>query len=234
MLGHEVPNGDCVQRLGEDSIIGRLIQVCCDDLFPLTVVESGIIEAKRVSASLRFRYLKKQRSQRGASLSGRTRGGKNQFQLVEMAFEGKQISRSEQNEFQLVESVVLGRSAGNGKRAQTIQQQRPAESDVICSPPSICFLHQTTKQIIPPSLGRNAYRSFNKTVELRQVVRQQGESQAAFREVLATLRVNEPTVDHWRLLYSRIWTALPDDEVARFDGALRIFPVNERVREYNT
>jgi len=44
--------------------------------------------------------------------------------------------------------------------------------------------------------GRNAYRAFSKTVELKEVVRQQGEDQASFREALDGLRFNNPTAAH--------------------------------------
>ncbi|KAK3896343.1 PIF1-like helicase-domain-containing protein, partial [Staphylotrichum tortipilum] len=41
--------------------------------------------------------------------------------------------------------------------------------------------------------GRNAYLAFARTVELKQVVRQQGDAQAGFRDALEGLRHNNPT-----------------------------------------
>lgn len=41
--------------------------------------------------------------------------------------------------------------------------------------------------------GRLAYLAFNKTIELKVVVRQQGDKQAAFRDALEGLRNNNPT-----------------------------------------
>ena len=81
--------------------------------------------------------------------------------------------------------------------------------------------------------GREAYRAFGHIVELKQVVRQQGDDQAAFSEALNGLRQNNPTIEQWRLLSSRVQSTLPAEEVASFDGALRIYPLNSRVNEYN-
>ena len=81
--------------------------------------------------------------------------------------------------------------------------------------------------------GRNAYLQFNKTVVLRQVVRQQGDDQAAFRLALKGLRNNKPEVNHWRQLCSRLQSALSFQEVSSFDDAVRIYPTNAQVKEYN-
>ncbi|KAF5578398.1 ATP-dependent DNA helicase PIF1 [Fusarium pseudoanthophilum] len=81
--------------------------------------------------------------------------------------------------------------------------------------------------------GRNAYHAFDKTVELKQIVRQQGDEQAPFRDALQGLRRGRPTVQHWRLLSSRVKSKLTEEEVATFDDALRIFPTNLQVREFN-
>jgi hypothetical protein len=82
--------------------------------------------------------------------------------------------------------------------------------------------------------GRNAYHAFNKTVELKQVIRQQGDDQATFREALDGLRFNNPTAAHWGLLSSRLQMNLSPEEVKTFDSALRIYPTNHQVDAYNT
>ena len=52
--------------------------------------------------------------------------------------------------------------------------------------------------------GRNVYRALNRTVELKEVVRQQGDAQAGFRDALEGLRYNNPTIQQWRLLSTRV------------------------------
>jgi hypothetical protein len=82
-------------------------------------------------------------------------------------------------------------------------------------------------------VGRNAYRAFSRTVELKEVVRQQGPEQAAFRDALEGLRHNNPTHNQWRLLSTRVQSALTLEEVRSFDNALRIYPRNVMVNDYN-
>ncbi|KAF6834321.1 mitochondrial dna helicase [Colletotrichum plurivorum] len=86
--------------------------------------------------------------------------------------------------------------------------------------------------------GRNVYRLFDKTIELDTIVRQQGDSQAAFREAafraaLDQLRTSTVTVDTWRLLCTRARAMLRPQEVQQFDDALRIYFTNAEVNEYN-
>jgi hypothetical protein len=45
--------------------------------------------------------------------------------------------------------------------------------------------------------GRTAYYAFNKTVEWKEMVRQQGDEQASCKAVLDGLRFNNPTFSHW-------------------------------------
>lgn len=81
--------------------------------------------------------------------------------------------------------------------------------------------------------GRNAYYAFNKTVELTQIHRQQGNEQAPFRLALEGLRNNQPTLEDWELLCSRVQSRQSLEEVASFDGAIRIYPTNQQVINYN-
>ena len=58
-------------------------------------------------------------------------------------------------------------------------------------------------------------------MELKEVVRQQGEDQASFREAL-------------ELLSSRLQMHFTPEEIKTFDSALRIYPTNKQVEDYNT
>jgi ATP-dependent DNA helicase PIF1 len=82
-------------------------------------------------------------------------------------------------------------------------------------------------------VGRNAYLSFDKSVFLTTVQRQQGEDQALFRQALEELRRAKVSVSSWELLTSRCAIKLPPAKVEAFDNALRIFPIKAQVDEYN-
>lgn len=82
-------------------------------------------------------------------------------------------------------------------------------------------------------VGRNVYLSFDKSVFLSTVQRQQGEDQAPFRQALQELRQAKVSVSSWELLTSRCAIKLPPAEVEAFNNALRIFPVKAQVEEYN-
>lgn len=88
---------------------------------------------------------------------------------------------------------------------------------------------------VPEKAGRVAYLQFTKTVELTQLMRQDGDDEEArgFREALEGLRNNNPTRRHWEVLSRRVQTALPHSEVVFFDRAVRIYPTNAQVKEYN-
>jgi ATP-dependent DNA helicase PIF1 len=94
------------------------------------------------------------------------------------------------------------------------------------------FLDDTLSNVVDIK-GRNAYLQFNKTVVLRQVVRQQGNDQAAFRVALEGLRSCCPSVDNWQVLCTRVQSALSIAEVKSFDEAIRIFPTNAQVKQQN-
>lgn len=89
------------------------------------------------------------------------------------------------------------------------------------------------KRSVAEVKGKACYDAFTLSIELKAVVRQRGEAQAGFREALDGLRNSNPTVDHWPLLSTRIQAALPLAEVETFKDALRIFPTNGAVGEYN-
>ena len=81
--------------------------------------------------------------------------------------------------------------------------------------------------------GRNAYESLNQTIELTVAQRQRGVGQEPFRKALEGLRYNQPTLRQWELLCTRVRSNLTADEVALFDEAIRIFPTNRQVTNYN-
>ena len=81
--------------------------------------------------------------------------------------------------------------------------------------------------------GRNAYEALNQTIELTVAQRQRGADQEAFRAALEGLRNSQPTVEHWELLCTRVRCELTAEEVALFDEAIRIFPTNQQVTNYN-
>jgi hypothetical protein len=82
-------------------------------------------------------------------------------------------------------------------------------------------------------VGRNAYLSFDKSVFLTTIQRQQGEDQAPFRRALEELRKADVSVPSWELLASRCSVKLSPEEVGSFADALRIYPTKAQVVEYN-
>lgn len=84
------------------------------------------------------------------------------------------------------------------------------------------------KHIAPSKCARrcrNAHYSFERSVELQQVVRQQGGEQALYRQALERLRFNQPSVDDWRLLSTRTYLT----GIITFDDAIRIYLTNAQV-----
>lgn len=81
--------------------------------------------------------------------------------------------------------------------------------------------------------GANCYASFEKSVFLRTVQRQQGEDQAPFRTALVELREIKVSVPSWGLLSTRCAVKLPPDVVSGFATALRIYPKRAQVDKYN-
>ncbi|KAG6238494.1 hypothetical protein E4U24_007136, partial [Claviceps purpurea] len=77
--------------------------------------------------------------------------------------------------------------------------------------------------------GRELYRRFLTTVELSQVVRQQRDSQAAFRQALQGLRI----VADWQLLTTRVRASLTHADAESFRDAVHIYPTKARVAEHN-
>lgn len=84
-------------------------------------------------------------------------------------------------------------------------------------------------------LAQRLYKRFDRSITLTKITRQQGAEQAAFRTALSHLRRNRVTVDDWKLFASRIQAKLrtTNEDLSRFDLAIRIYPKKEQVRLYN-
>ena len=83
--------------------------------------------------------------------------------------------------------------------------------------------------------GQQLYRSFDRTVRLTQVMRQQGEDDISirFRAALSELRVGKLSKESWELLCTRVENQLSPDEVSSFDNALRLYFTKIEVYERN-
>ena len=68
--------------------------------------------------------------------------------------------------------------------------------------------------------GQHLYNQFNKTIVLDVIMRQQGDSQAQFRDALGRLRDGESTANDWNLLSKRCRVSLPVDERDSFESAV--------------
>ena len=89
----------------------------------------------------------------------------------------------------------------------------------------------------PESLkGHYLYLGFNRTIRLTEVMRQQGEDERSvkFRQALSELRVSELSKESWELFCTRIANQLPPPEVVAFETALRLYFINEEVRDENS
>jgi hypothetical protein len=94
----------------------------------------------------------------------------------------------------------------------------------------------TTKPIGPIAIkGQGLYQYFDRTIQLTEVMRQQGEDETAirFRTALSELRESKLSESSWELLCTRVQNQLLPDEVAQFRSALRLYFTNEEVRERN-
>ena len=96
-------------------------------------------------------------------------------------------------------------------------------------------LFSDSKKTVDDVQGRKVYRSFDKTVELDVIMRQQGDSkeQQDFRDALQGLRSSRVTREHWETLTSRVQSKLTPTEVATFDTALRIYGKKSDVNDFN-
>jgi hypothetical protein len=80
------------------------------------------------------------------------------------------------------------------------------------------------------------YKKFSKTITLEIVKRQGGEDQEAivFRTALSNVRMGRSTFKDWQLLSYRVASKvrLTDEDLTRFETALRIYQKREEVKSY--
>jgi ATP-dependent DNA helicase PIF1 len=83
--------------------------------------------------------------------------------------------------------------------------------------------------------SQQLYRSFDQTVRLTQVIRQQGEDDISirFRVALGELRIGKLSKESWELLCTRVENQLSPGEVSSFDNALRLYFTKDEVYEQN-
>ncbi|KAK1912952.1 hypothetical protein P3342_004888 [Pyrenophora teres f. teres] len=100
-------------------------------------------------------------------------------------------------------------------------------------------IYNTSK---PPSessdvtLGKSLYKEFNRTITLDIIKRQTGNDakSQAFRLALNNLRVNKVSRQDWALLTGRVRVKLQGNEdLIRFEDAIRIFAYKDDVKAYN-
>ena len=72
-----------------------------------------------------------------------------------------------------------------------------------------------------------------KSVFLRTVQRQRGDSQAPFRKALEELRSLQLSIDSWKLLTTRVQAKLTQAEVDSYTNAFRVYTTKARVNEHN-
>jgi hypothetical protein len=79
--------------------------------------------------------------------------------------------------------------------------------------------------------GRKAYESFNKSITLIEVLRQQGDSpaQIAFRDALMCLRTYDTTAEDHAIYSTRFWNNLSPAEQDEFREVLHLLPTREVV-----
>jgi hypothetical protein len=83
--------------------------------------------------------------------------------------------------------------------------------------------------------GQQLYRSFDRTVQLTQVMRQQGEDDISirFQAALRELRVGKLSKESWELLCTRVENQLSLDKVSSFNDALQLYFTKEEVYNQN-
>lgn len=79
--------------------------------------------------------------------------------------------------------------------------------------------------------GLIAFKHFNTIVTLNKIVRQGGDSQIRFREILLRLRLGESSLDDYKLLSTRIGNQSTID--TGFKDALYLMHSNKEVKSYN-
>ncbi len=84
--------------------------------------------------------------------------------------------------------------------------------------------------------GHHLYHTFDRTLRLVQVMRQQGDDEISikFRQALAELRTSQLSEESWRLLCTRVANQLSQEEVTSFNSTLRLYYTTTEVRTTNS
>ena len=80
--------------------------------------------------------------------------------------------------------------------------------------------------------GRAALNSIQLKVVLETSHRQDSTNQV-FRDILDSVAVGNLSINHWETLMTRRQAIVSSVERLRFNNAIRLFPTNDLVREYN-
>lgn len=81
--------------------------------------------------------------------------------------------------------------------------------------------------------GLILFKLFTNVITLNTIVRQDGDSQKQFREILLRLRVGMSLNDDYNILSTRINNCINDAEKSRFKNALYLMHSNSEVALYN-
>ena len=83
--------------------------------------------------------------------------------------------------------------------------------------------------------GKEFYLSFNQSVTLQRIFRQQGDDPVSqqFRDLLLRLRTYSITQEDYHLLSTRFSLNVPAEEQNNFKDAIHLFPTQEMVDDYN-
>ena len=105
----------------------------------------------------------------------------------------------------------------------------------VMSTPMYKNLGEKEQKVIEVVAGKESYYAFNRTVELTEVTRQQGNSPEAvqFRDTLNQLRNGPISRLNWQFLSLRLEGRLTPAEQATFKDALRLFPKRQLVKDHN-
>jgi ATP-dependent DNA helicase PIF1 len=87
-----------------------------------------------------------------------------------------------------------------------------------------------------PTMGWQAFQSFQRSVTLQQIFRQAGVDQESvlFRDALMRLRTYSTSEADYALLSTRFTSVVPLEEQAQFKNALHLFPLRDSVASHNT
>lgn len=86
-----------------------------------------------------------------------------------------------------------------------------------------------------PIAGRDVYLSFNQSITLQQIFRQQGDDPVSqhFRDLLLRQRTYSITQEDYNLLSTRFAQNLPDEEKRTFHDVIHLFPTRADVESHN-